>query len=276
MTPQQQQQQQPLQSYQRATTNHHAQNDDPASNTINRQPPPPLPTSSYHLPRKLRCTTMVSVSHNSTVVHMWKVVATALGMIVLLVVFVVTIIMTSTSSNIQKIRPMLEMSHVASNIFPKVSSGIIVDGDDIDDHSITKRIVPNEHQRQQQYRVRMIRQQLLYIQEQIDGTIYFPPCTTDYTNQAQYDHNDENVVHDSQRYDTVATGWIKQRPISTETTTTTTTTPLLLTGSNSSSNDPLYRHPTEYSTSSAFDPQQSLQILQQHESDCYSCYIGTE
>ena len=55
----------------------------------------------------------------------------------------------------------------------------------------------------------MIRQQLLYIQEQIDGTIYFPPCTTGNNNQAQYDHNDKNVVHDSQRYDTVATGWIK-------------------------------------------------------------------
>ena len=76
-------------------------------------------------------------------------VATALGMIVLLVVFVATVMMTSTS-NIQKIRPMLEMSHVASNIFPKVSSGIIVGGDDVDDHSITKIIVPNEHQRQQQ------------------------------------------------------------------------------------------------------------------------------
>ena len=149
MTPQQQQQQQPLQSYQRATTNPHVQNDDPACNNINRQPPPPPPP----LPRKLRCTTMISVSHNSLVVHRWKMVATALGMIVLLVVFVATVIMTSTSSNIQKIRPMLEMSHVVSIIFQKVSSGTIIGGDDIDDHSITKRIVPNEHQRQQQYHV---------------------------------------------------------------------------------------------------------------------------
>ena len=59
---------------------------------------------------------------------------------------------------------------------------------------------PPQQQQQHRHRDRMIRQQLSYLQEHMEGTIYFPPCP------------DAPRTSDEALYDVVATGWIKQRP----------------------------------------------------------------
>jgi FAD/FMN-containing dehydrogenase len=66
----------------------------------------------------------------------------------------------------------------------------------------------------------MIRQHLQYIQEQINGTIYFPPCSNPDTPHRSRD-SQQQQQQQQQRYDAVATGWIKQHPIVTSAATAT-------------------------------------------------------